>query len=71
LCSEAVAITRAPIALAIWMAAVPTPEAPAWMNAQRPEVSPPWTIKASKAVRKASGIAAASGRPTASGTAIT
>ena len=34
---------RAPMALAIWMAAVPTPLAPACTSAQRPLVSPPCT----------------------------
>ncbi len=59
---------RAPIALAIWIAAVPTPEAPAWTSAHRPLVSPPWTTSASHAVRNTSGIAAASAELTAVGT---
>ena len=48
---------RAPIALAIWIAAVPTPDAPAWTSAHRPLVSPPCTTSASHAVRNTSGIA--------------
>ena len=41
---------RAPMALAIWMEAVPTPDAPAWTSAQRPVVRPPWRTSASQAV---------------------
>jgi hypothetical protein len=38
--AEQVTAIRAPIALAIWIAAVPTPEAPACTSAQRPLVRP-------------------------------
>ena len=34
--AEQVTATLAPIALAIWIAAVPTPDAPAWTSAHRP-----------------------------------
>ena len=61
---------RAPMALAIWMAAVPTPEAPACTRAVRPDVRPPCTTRASKAVIHTSGMAAASARSTESGTAM-
>ena len=37
---EAVTTMRAPMARAIWMAAVPTPDAPAWTSAARPGVEP-------------------------------
>ena len=46
------------------MAAVPTPDAPAWTSAHRPLVSPPCTTSASHAVRNTSGIAAASASDT-------
>ena len=68
--AEVVTAMRAPIALAIWIAAVPTPDAPAWTSAHRPLVSPPWTTSASQAVRKTSGMAAASASGTAVGTAM-
>ena len=43
LAAEAVATTVAPERpCAIWMAAVPTPDAPACTSADRPAVSPPW-----------------------------
>ena len=58
--AEHVTAIRAPIALAIWIAAVPTPDAPAWTSAQRPLVRPPCTTSASHAVRNTSGTAAAS-----------
>ena len=58
--AEHVTATRAPMALAIWIAAVPTPDAPAWTSAQRPLVRPPCTTRASHAVRNTSGTAAAS-----------
>ena len=48
--AEAVTAMRAPMALAIWIDAVPTPEAPACTRAQRPEVRPPWRTSASQAV---------------------
>ena len=66
--AEHVTATRAPIALAIWIAAVPTPDAPAWTSAQRPLVSPPCTTSASHAVRNTSGTAAASARSSPAGT---
>ncbi len=65
--ADAVTAIRAPTAFAIWMAAVPTPEAPAWTSAVRPGVSPPWATSASNAVMNASGIAAASSMGDASG----
>jgi len=54
--------------LAIWMAAVPTPDAPACTSAQPPEVSPPWVTRASWAVMNTSGMAAASRSSTPEGT---
>ena len=39
--AEHVTAMLAPIALTIWIAAVPTPDAPAWTSAQRPLVRPP------------------------------
>ena len=65
--AEHVTATLAPIALAIWIAAVPTPEAPAWTSAHRPLVRPPCTTRASHAVRKTSGTAAASRRSSPGG----
>ena len=61
---------RAPMALAIWMDAVPTPEAPACTSAHRPVVSPPWRTNASQAVMYTSGKAPAASSPRASGTAM-
>ena len=61
---------RAPSVLAIWMAAVPTPEAPACTSAHRPLVSPLWRTRASHAVMNTSGKAPASAIGRASGTAI-
>ena len=65
---EHVTAMRAPIAFTIWIAAVPTPDAPACTSAQRPLVSPPCTTIASHAVRDTSGIAAASASATFDGT---
>ncbi|CAB4895510.1 unannotated protein [freshwater metagenome] len=48
---------------------MPTPDAPACTNAQRPDVSPPCRTSASHAVKKTSGIAAASAREMLPGTA--
>ena len=68
--AEQVTAIRAPIDFAIWIAAVPTPDAPACTSAHRPDVRPPWSTSASHAVRNTSGIAAASARLTDSGTRI-
>jgi len=51
---------RAPIARQIWMAAVPTPDAPACTSAVWPGCKPPCNTSASHAVMNTSGIAAAS-----------
>ena len=68
--ADAVTMTRAPMALAIWMAAVPTPEPPACTRAVPPDANPPCATRASKAVIHASGMAAPSATPTGEGTAM-
>ena len=61
---------NAPIALAIWIAAVPTPDAPACTSAHRPLLRPPCSTSASQAVMNTSGMAAPSSVATDSGMAI-
>ena len=51
--------TRAPACRAIWMPAVPTPLAPAWMSTVSPASSRPSVNRVSLAVKKTSGTAAA------------
>ena len=68
--AEHVTAMLAPIALATWIAAVPTPEAPAWTSAQRPLVRPPCSTRASQEVMNTSGTAAASRRSRPAGTGI-
>ena len=65
---DAVASTRAPALLAIWMAAIPTPLAPAWMSAVSPAWSRPNSNRLSSAVPKGTGTQAASSVVTPSGT---
>ena len=51
-----------------WMAAVPTPDAPACTNAIPPSARPPWSTRASQAVMNTSGSPPASSSDTPSGT---
>ena len=57
---EAVASTRAPARLASWMAAMPTPLAPAWISAVSPACRRPNSNRQSSAVPKGTGTQAAS-----------
>ncbi len=57
---EAVASTGAPARLASWMAAIPTPLAPAWMSAVSPGWRRPNSNRQSSAVPKGTGTQAAS-----------
>ena len=54
--------TRQPIARAIWTAAEPTPPPTAWIRTRSPGLSEPWVSRASRAVMKASGTAAAASK---------
>src|SRR5438876_71390 len=54
-----VAATLAPTSFPIWIAASPTPEAPAWMSTASPAERPPSTTRLTNAVRNASGMPAA------------
>ncbi len=56
---DAVASTRAPARLASWMAARPTPEAPAWTSTVSPALRRPNSNRQSWAVPKATGMTAA------------
>ena len=63
-------MTVAPNDFAIWIAAVPTPDPPAWMSTAPPGASPPCATSASNAVIHTSGIEPASARDTVDGTRI-
>ncbi len=52
-------MTRAPRALAIWMAARPTPPAAPWMSTLSPRFSLASSTRPYQAVRKATGMLAA------------
>ena len=67
----AVAITRAPITFAIWMAAMPTPLPAAHTSTSSPRASRARVTSIRHAVRKTSGKAAASSKAMASGIGIT
>ena len=67
--ADAVTTTVAPRAFAIWIAAVPTPDAPACTSAAPPGARPPCTISASNAVIHTSGNEPASVTTTVEGTA--
>ena len=59
--------TVAPMAWASCAAAVPTPLPTVWMRTRSPRFKRPRTVRASKAVRNASGTAAASPKSSAAG----
>jgi len=54
-----VAITRAPNALASWIAAVPMPEEPPWISKVSPAFNRPRSKALCHTVKKVSGMAAA------------
>ena len=56
---EAVEITVAPACLASWIAAIPTPPAPAWIRAVSPATRCPNSKRQSSAVPKGTGTQAA------------
>ena len=60
-------MTRAPARLAIWMAAMPTPLAPAWMSTLSPACRRPNSNRQSLAVPKGTGTQAASSVDSPSG----
>ena len=55
-CVDAVLITVAPQCFAIWMAMVPTPEAPEWISIWLPDCICPRVRSRWYAVRKVKGI---------------
>ena len=67
----AVQITRAPFALASWIATVPIPLAPPCTRSVSPAASPPTWKTFEYTVQVASGSPAASTTPSASGTGST
>jgi hypothetical protein len=68
----AVTKTRAPKALASWMALVPTPDAPPWMRIDSPAASRPRSMIDGQIVKNVSGMAAASSmvKPRGTGRAL-
>ena len=64
---DAVAKTRAPARFAIWIAAMPTPPAPAWIKAVSPACRWPNSKRQSSAVPNGTGTQAASSVETLSG----
>ena len=68
---DAVAITVAPAFFASWIAAMPTPPAPAWISTVCPAFNPPALNRQSCAVANATGTQAASAVASPSGMAQT